>query len=180
MFCKFLYRNFLFLCFISGFIFILNSYFLVGVAYSQGLGVVASYKDWNVYYSDKGGVLCFASSSPLNTFPKNVRRGDIRVFVSNFKTERTFNEFSVQVGYSFDANSSYHKVIVGGSSFPLVVDKERAWLANKDMELNLVKAMRRGSKLVVEGLSTRGTKTRDEYSLIGITAALNRIAQMCK
>ena len=33
--------------------------------------------------------------------------------------------------------------------------------------------------MIVKGTSSRGTDTTDTYSLLGITAALNRAAQEC-
>ena len=40
--------------------------------------------------------------------------------------------------------------------------------------------MRSGEKLVIDGISKRGTKTKDFYSLMGFTAAHNKINQACK
>ncbi len=43
----------------------------------------------------------------------------------------------------------------------------------------MVQAMRRGRKMVVRGLSTRGTKTVDTYQLAGFTAAHKAIGKAC-
>ena len=39
--------------------------------------------------------------------------------------------------------------------------------------------MKSGNKLVVKGISSRGTKTEDTYSLFGFTAALKLIDRAC-
>jgi hypothetical protein len=46
-------------------------------------------------------------------------------------------------------------------------------------EAKLLAAMRDGSKMIVKGTSRRGTLTTDEYSLKGISAALDKIASEC-
>ena len=43
-----------------------------------------------------------------------------------------------------------------------------------------VEAMKRGTEMVVRGISSRGTRTTDTYSLSGVTAAMNEIDKACK
>lgn len=50
---------------------------------------------------------------------------------------------------------------------------------NSEEDRKLVKAMKAGSKMVVVGYSSRGTKTTDTYSLSGFTAAYNAISKAC-
>jgi hypothetical protein len=44
----------------------------------------------------------------------------------------------------------------------------------------MVKGMRAGNAMIMEGTSSRDTKTRDTYSLGGFTAAHNAINKACK
>ncbi len=44
----------------------------------------------------------------------------------------------------------------------------------------MVKSMRAGRTMIMEGTSGRGTKTRDTYSLSGFSAAHNAINKACK
>jgi hypothetical protein len=46
-------------------------------------------------------------------------------------------------------------------------------------ERRLVAAMKGGSTMIVKGTSARGNLTTDTYSLSGVTAAVNRINQLC-
>ena len=39
--------------------------------------------------------------------------------------------------------------------------------------------MKKGNQMIVTGVSARGTKTTDTYSLNGITAALKAMADKC-
>jgi hypothetical protein len=43
----------------------------------------------------------------------------------------------------------------------------------------MVGAMKAGASLIIEGRSQRGTYTRDTFSLIGVTAAINAIDEAC-
>jgi hypothetical protein len=54
-----------------------------------------------------------------------------------------------------------------------------AWVKEVADETALVSAMRGGSTLTVTGVSKRGTKTTDTYSLSGITTALDRAHNAC-
>jgi hypothetical protein len=45
--------------------------------------------------------------------------------------------------------------------------------------MNLVAAMKRGSKLFVTGISSRNNKTIDQYSLSGFTAAKDFLDKAC-
>jgi hypothetical protein len=40
--------------------------------------------------------------------------------------------------------------------------------------------MKRGEKMIVEGYSARGTKTKDTYSLAGFSNAYKAISAKCK
>jgi hypothetical protein len=56
----------------------------------------------------------------------------------------------------------------------------RAWSSDVAMDDSLVKAMVRGSKMLVVGVSSRGTKTTDTYSLSGFTATKKLIDRACR
>ena len=43
----------------------------------------------------------------------------------------------------------------------------------------MIYAMKKGIKLIVTGVSTRGTKTVDTYTLTGFTAAYNKLTKDC-
>jgi hypothetical protein len=54
-----------------------------------------------------------------------------------------------------------------------------AWVKNVEDEASLVKAMRAGSTLTVTGVSKKGTKVTDTYSLSGIAGAIERARREC-
>ena len=72
------------------------------------------------------------------------------------------------------------KVKINKKSFKLFTQQDGAWSANPELDAKLVKAMKGGNRMVVYGISSRGTKTTDTYSLSGFTAMKKRIDKACK
>ena len=137
-------------------------------------------KEWGVYTADaSGSKICFAVSAPKDTKPKNVRRSDIYVYVTTRPKEKVANELTIEIGYPFKQGSQA-KAKVGNDTFLLYTNGEKAWVENAAREPALIAAMRAGSSMTVTGTSQRGTNTSDTYSLSGISAALDRVAQECK
>jgi hypothetical protein len=89
------------------------------------------------------------------------------------------NEVSVIIGYPFKKNSDA-TVDIGSDSFSLFTSSDGAWVKDGDDERRLVAAMKRGVKMTVKGSSWRGTRTSDEFSLSGISAAVDAIDGACK
>ncbi len=147
---------------------------------AQALQLKETYKDWAVYVNDKGkDKTCFAISKPKDMEPKGVNRGEVFFYVSTWPKDKVSNEISIKVGYPLDGESA-PSAIVGADQFNLFAEGDKAFIADETMEVNLVKAMKKGSTLVVKGRSKRGTTTIDKYSLAGITAALKRVSDECK
>ncbi len=144
--------------------------------------IIGEYKSWTALkYKEKGKLVCFISSSPIkwNSTPKGVKRGDIYILVTHRPSFGTKDEVSVYVGYPFKKKS---EVIarVDGKTFRLFTDDKTAWAKDSKTDRKIVQSMRSGEKLVIDGISKRGTKTKDLYSLMGFTAAHNKINQACK
>ena len=73
-------------------------------------------------------------------------------------------------------------VKIGTTSFNnLFTSGDNAWgTGNASTDKKLVDAMKRGQRMIVEGMSSRGTKTEDTYSLAGFTGAYKAISAKCK
>lgn len=144
--------------------------------------LLQQFGDWGVYTGvNSGSKACFALSQPVSaeTDPPNRARGQIYLFVSTRPAENVRNEVSIIIGYTLRENGDA-AAAVGDTKFALQTQGDNAWLQNPAEESQLVDAMRRGANLVVTGVSNRGTATTDRYSLSGISAALDRIAQECR
>ena len=82
------------------------------------------------------------------------------------------------MGYPLQESSKV-TVNVDGRDFTFFTRGSSAWVENAAQEPQLVAAMKAGTSMTVKAVSRRGTDTSYSYSLRGITAALNQIAN-CK
>jgi hypothetical protein len=146
--------------------------------------LVGTYQSWYVYTSGAGAnKVCYALGQPRETQPTNVRRDPIFFLISTWPGKKTVNEPSVVPGYPYRDGSKV-QVQVGADKFEFFTQNEGdeggAWMQNPADERRLIDAMKRGATMIVTGTSTRGTLTRDTYSLQGLTAAITNVANTCK
>ena len=137
--------------------------------------------DWSVYdQQENGNIVCVMSSEPLKSAGKYTKRGQIYLIIAHRPSEQRYNELSFQAGYTFKRGSDVSVSIDGKSKFNLLGNKGHAWTIDVDTDEKLIKAMRAGTTLVINGVSSRGTKTTDTFSLSGFTAAIKSINKTCK
>ncbi len=143
-------------------------------------------KDWSIFEAGSGGSkVCWIVSQPTKkTASRNgqevtVKRGDIFLMVSSRPKDKVGNEVSFLSGYPFKKGSKV-KVTVGSNNFTLFTDGENAWTSSKSEDDKLTRAFRAGSTARIEGTSSRGTITRDTFSLSGFTAALKSAQSRCR
>ena len=139
------------------------------------------FKDWVVYKQETAkGRICFMSSVPeeLRGDYDRANRGETRVFVSHGPGKAERDVVSVLAGYRYKKQSEVEFSIDKKSATLFTLDN-RAWSQGPEDDMRLVAAMKRGSKLIVTGVSSRNNKTIDEYSLSGFTAAKNFLDKAC-
>ena len=152
--------------------------FFATPALAQEVKLLQKYNDWSVYTAEGSPKVCFAVSQPKESSPKNVRRGPIYFYVSHYPADKVAGEISVKMGYPFPPGGKT-TVSVGSDKFELFTKDEGAFVEKTEDEGKLVGAMKAGSAMTVQGRSARGTSTSDNYSLSGISDALERIAKEC-
>ena len=160
---------------------ILTLIFLSFQAQSKTL-ILGEERDWIAYRADESDKrTCFISSEPKESKGnyKKENRGDVRIYVTHGPTIDITNEVSVKAGYDHKQQSSVTYIIDGKKKFALFTLKDRAWAETPELDAKIVSAMRSGNKLVVKGISSRGTETEDTYSLFGFTASLKLIDRAC-
>ncbi len=143
--------------------------------------LLGTFKDWNAFAFEEGGrKVCYISSQPKKKEPKAARRGDVYVLVTHRPAEKALDVVSFIAGYPFKKDSEM-EVDVGGKPFKLFTDGETAWARDADTDKAVAAALRetKGKPMVVKGVSARGTKTTDSYSLDGLTQAYDAINQAC-
>lgn len=145
---------------------------------------VAAKTDWSVFVEDDP-TECWSVSSPKETVntrdgrPVAVNRGDILMFVAFRPGSDVAAEISFTGGYEFREGSTV-TVEISGSSFELFTENNWAWPATPADDAKVITAMKRGAQAVVTGVSQRsGTTTKDTFSLLGFTAALEEAEARC-
>jgi len=144
--------------------------------------LLGQYGEWGAYTASPGGKkICFAIAKPSSseTNPPNRPRNPSYMFVSSRPADKVTNELSIIIGYPFKPNSEA-SVDIGSTSFVFSTQQDGAWIKNAAEEARMVDAMRAGQSAVVKGVSAKGTRTTDTFSLRGLTQALERTDQDCK
>jgi len=144
---------------------------------------VAASTDWSVF-QETDPVECFSVSAPkeqLNTRngePVEVQRGETLLFVFYRPADGVNGQVTFTGGYPFAPDSTV-TLEVGGTAYQLFTEGEWAWPATPEDDARVVAAMKAGSEAVLSGQSGRGTVTRDTFSLLGFTAAVEEAASRC-
>jgi hypothetical protein len=144
--------------------------------------LLGQYGDWGAYTAAPGGKkVCFALAKPASseTTPPNRPRNPSYMFISSRPAEKVSNEVSIIIGYPFKPNADA-TAEVGTTSFALYTQQDGAWIKNAAEEGHMIDAMRAGQNAVIKGVSAKGTKTTDTFSLRGLAQALDRTDQECK
>lgn len=157
---------------------------VAGAAAQESTNQVAVKTDWSVF-TEENPKECWGVSSPKETVNSrdgrvvSVRRGDILLFVTFRPGSGAKGEISFTGGYPFAPGSTVNMAI-DNTSFELFVDGEWAWPANAEDDAALLVAMKRGASAVLTARSSRGTQTKDTFSLLGFTAAMEEAEKRCQ
>jgi invasion protein IalB len=138
---------------------------------------IAKNGDWEMYVDEDGAKNCYIATGPASQAPKNLSWSP-RFYVMKSAATAGRLEPSVFAGYTYQEGSQA-TVSVGSDSFTLFTDKDGAWIEDPVDEARLVEAMKSGTTMIVKGTSSRGNPTTDTYSLVGVTAAINRLSTEC-
>ena len=82
-------------------------------------------------------------------------------------------------GYPFAGGSTVN-VNVGGNEFEMFTEGEWAWPASTADDAKIIAALKRGASAVLTARSSRGTITKDTFSLSGFTAAVEEAETRCQ
>lgn len=154
---------------------------VASVATAEELRRSEVFRYWSVFVDDEApDISCYAATAPTDTTSSLPirRRGDPLLLVSTFPEDNVRNELSVNLGYQ--PRPDRPTVLkIGGATFNLIIDGEHAFLESPDENGAVMAALRRGRVAVVEATSRRGNEIEDTYSLIGFTAATERVNAIC-
>ncbi len=134
------------------------------------------FRAWSAYRTSADGKpLCYMVGEPRKAEGKYARRGKIYAFVTHRPAAKRLDEVSFDAGYTYKDGSDI-KVGIGDKSFTLTPHQNTAWATD---DKSMIAAMKAGTTMVVRGVSSRGTNTKDTYSLLGFTAAYRAISKAC-
>ena len=157
---------------------ILFTFLFSSNAFSDQPKSIGKYKSWEAFtYNGSNGKICFEQTIPLDRAPKNLKRDPSRLFVTFRKNEKIKNELSVTSGHMYKKSSVMAKS--GKNEFLFFSQGNFAWLIDGEEEFNLIKTMKRASKLSVTARTSTGTETKDMYSMMGFTKAYNTAKKSC-
>ena len=155
----------------------------VSIAYAANTAAAQTFVktagDWSAFKYGSGKTRsCYVASAPQKETGNYKRRGDTFVLVTHRPGEGARDVFELRAGYLYKKDSSV-TVMIDGQNFDLFTQGSTAWAKDDKTDGALARAMIRGSKMKVTGISARGTKTVDTYSLRGFTAAYKTIGRDC-
>ena len=152
-------------------------------AQEQSTNRVAAKTDWSVFVEDNP-TECWGVSTPKETVNSRdgrvvaVNRGQTLLMVFYRPSAGAKGQVAFTGGYPF-ASGSTGNMEISGNSFELFTEGEWAWPATTDDDAKIITAMKRGATAVLNGRSGRGTNTKDTFSLLGFTAAVEDAAKRC-
>lgn len=151
----------------------------VSYAQSGEPRLLAKYDDWSAYmFVENGNKVCYMISEPKADEGQYTRRGSIYALITNRPSEGTKDVFSYITGYEYKSGSDV-KITIDDKAYTLFTQDDTAWAPDAEADRALANAIQSGSKMVVEGISSRGTSTRDTFSLKGSSKAYDRIDDEC-
>lgn len=141
--------------------------------------LIGSFDGWKAYsYQESTGTVCFMSATPQKAEGQYSKRGDVFAMITHRPGEKSKDVFSYITGYTFKDGSDV-TITIDSEKFVLFTQGENAWTSSDDMDKKLAAAIQKGSKMVVRGISARGTKTTDTFTLKGSGNAYKAISGKC-
>jgi len=123
--------------------------------------------------------VCFLSSKATKSEGNYSKRGDVLFIVTHRPTKKERGVINLRAGYNFKEGLDA-VITIGKHNFSLFTQGSDGWAKDSQADIAIVKAMISGSQMFINGISSRGTKTTDTFSLKGFTAAYKAASKACK
>ena len=165
----------------------LIKYFIIFIFFTMFHSMIAAeeikkigkFKDWEtMVLINENSIVCFAQSIPILQAPKKNPR-DARLFVTFRPDKKILDEISITAGYNFNKKNSI-TAKSGKKKYKFDIAQDGfAWIADNKQEKKMIKAMKKGSRIMITGYNQEGSQTIDHYSLIGFTKAYGAAKKSC-
>ncbi|KAF0119448.1 MAG: hypothetical protein FD149_42 [Rhodospirillaceae bacterium] len=147
-------------------------------AAAQTVSSIGADGAWTAYtFTEDKGKVCYVLAYPSHSEGKYTRRGEMYAIITHRPGQGSYGTVSVAAGYPYTPGATV-QVTIEERTFTLTGEDETAWAQDGDSK-DLVAAMKNGHEMTVTGVSRRGTKTVDTFSLAGFTAAHALIDKAC-
>lgn len=152
-------------------------------AQAESTNRVAAKTNWSVFVEDDP-TECWSVSAPKETVNTRggrvvaAKRSDILLFVFYRPKAGVKGQVTFTGGYPFAPDSTV-SLEVGNSKYELLTEGEWAWPVTEAEDAKIISAMKRGALATLIGRSARGTQTKDTFSLLGFTAAVDDAKKRC-
>ena len=158
---------------------LLATFFMTQKVFSEEVKKVGKFKDWEtIVIKNESQLLCFAQTKPILQSPKSNPR-EARLFVSFRPKEKVLDEISITAGYEFNKKNSI-TAKSGKKKYKFDIAQENfAWIADNKQEKKMIKAMKKGSRIMITGYNQKGSQTIDHYSLLGFSKAYSAAKKSC-
>jgi hypothetical protein len=150
------------------------------VVYAAAPKLIAQHDKWGSYVIDEaGGKICYMAGKPdTQDGAKGKSRGDVYALITHRPAEHSRNVFSYVAGYGYKPGSDV-SLSIDGKNFTLFTKDDTAWAKSAGDDKLITETLRKGTKMVIKGASSRGTKTTDSFSLKGSGSAYQEISREC-
>ncbi len=140
---------------------------------------IGDHGDWTSYvFTEGGNKVCYMVSQPKKEEGNYTQRGDVFALITHRPAENSKNVFSYISGYTYESGSEV-SMKIGNQNFKLFTQKDSAWATDDATDAKIADAVRRGSSIIMKGVSSRGTRTTDTFGLSGSSAAYKAISTEC-
>jgi len=152
-------------------------------AQAQSTNRVAAKTAWSVFVEDSP-TECWGVSTPKESVNSKdgrvvaVNRGQTLLMVFYRPSAGAKGQVAFTGGYPFASGSTVN-MNISGNTFELFTEGDWAWPATTADDAKIIAAMKRGASAIMTGRSGRGTQTKDTFSLLGFTAAVEDAAKRC-
>ena len=149
-------------------------------AYSDETDHLGSFGKWEAWATPMGDEKhCYISSEPEKSEGKYTRRGNVYAMVAHRSDKKSPGVVTIEAGYRFKPGSLVKITVDKTEVFKLFTSGQQAWASNDSDDRKLILAMKSGIKMIIEGVSSRGTETLDVFSLSGFSRSYKKIYSEC-
>ena len=132
-----------------------------------------TFQDWSIFKhttDSSGETVLSLMASPTKSEGKYTQRGKPYCILTRSLNRKTPEFFMLVAGYPY-LEKSHPSLHFTHTSFQLIPKLDKAFTPDEKEEVRIIEAMKRGRQMTVQGISTRQTKTKDIYSLMGFSKA---------